>query len=135
MNQLNLFVELTRLKKPIGYMLLFWPCSWGLTLGYDFSSSLNWHEMDAESHKGIFKTIQALNQLYKSEKALHANNYSGESFEWIELNDSENSIVSFIRKSDEEQLVIAINLTPQPKEAYQIGVNFSGEYQLMLNSD
>ncbi len=41
MNQLNLFVELTRLKKPIGYMLLFWPCAWGLTLGYDFSSSLN----------------------------------------------------------------------------------------------
>jgi 4-hydroxybenzoate polyprenyltransferase len=41
MNQLNLFVKLTRLKKPIGYMLLFWPCSWGLTLGYDFSSSLN----------------------------------------------------------------------------------------------
>ena len=41
MNQLNLFIELTRLKKPIGYMLLFWPCSWGLTLGYDFSSSLN----------------------------------------------------------------------------------------------
>ena len=41
MNQLNLFVELTRLKKPIGYMLLFWPCSWGLTVAYDFSSDLN----------------------------------------------------------------------------------------------
>ena len=41
MNQLNLFLELTRLKKPIGYMLLFWPCSWGLTLAYDFSSDLN----------------------------------------------------------------------------------------------
>ncbi len=40
MNQLNLFLELTRLKKPIGYMLLFWPCSWGLTLAYDFSSDL-----------------------------------------------------------------------------------------------
>ncbi len=40
MNQFNLFVELTRLKKPIGYMLLFWPCSWGLTLAYDFSSDL-----------------------------------------------------------------------------------------------
>jgi len=36
MNQLNLFIELTRLKKPIGYMLLFWPCAWGLTLGFDF---------------------------------------------------------------------------------------------------
>jgi len=41
MNQLNLFIELTRLKKPIGFMLLFWPCIWGLTLVYDFNSSLN----------------------------------------------------------------------------------------------
>ena len=41
MNQLNLFMELTRLKRPIGYMLLFWPCAWGLTLAYDFSKNLN----------------------------------------------------------------------------------------------
>ena len=41
MKQLNLFIELTRLKKPIGFMLLFWPCSWGLTLAYDFSNNLN----------------------------------------------------------------------------------------------
>ncbi len=41
MNQLNLFIELTRLKKPIGFMLLFWPCAWGLTLAYDFSSNLD----------------------------------------------------------------------------------------------
>ena len=41
MNQLKLFIDLTRLKKPIGYMLLFWPCAWGLTLAYDFSSDLN----------------------------------------------------------------------------------------------
>tara|TARA_B100000886_G_scaffold149550_1_gene101711 strand:- start:2275 stop:3141 length:867 start_codon:yes stop_codon:yes gene_type:complete len=40
MNQLNLFFELTRLKKPIGYMLLFWPCAWGLTIAYDFSNNL-----------------------------------------------------------------------------------------------
>ena len=40
MNQLNLFIELTRLKKPIGFMLLFWPCAWGLTLAYDFSTNL-----------------------------------------------------------------------------------------------
>ena len=40
MNQLNLFIELTRLKKPIGYMLLFWPCAWGLTLIYDFNNDL-----------------------------------------------------------------------------------------------
>ena len=40
MNQLKLFIDLTRLKKPIGYMLLFWPCAWGLTLAYDFSSNL-----------------------------------------------------------------------------------------------
>jgi 4-hydroxybenzoate polyprenyltransferase len=41
MKQLNLFIELARLKKPIGFMLLFWPCAWGLTLAYDFSSNLN----------------------------------------------------------------------------------------------
>ncbi len=41
MNQINLFIELTRLKKPIGYMLLFWPCAWGLTIGFDFSTNIN----------------------------------------------------------------------------------------------
>ena len=41
MNQINLFIELTRLKKPIGFMLLFWPCAWGLTLAYDFTGNLN----------------------------------------------------------------------------------------------
>ena len=40
MYQLNLFIELTRIKRPIGYMLLFWPCSWGLTIGFDFSKEL-----------------------------------------------------------------------------------------------
>ena len=41
MNQVKLFIELTRLKKPIGFMLLFWPCVWGLTLAYDFNAGLN----------------------------------------------------------------------------------------------
>ena len=40
MNQIKLFIELTRLKKPVGFMLLFWPCAWGLTLAYDFNNSL-----------------------------------------------------------------------------------------------
>ena len=39
MKQLNLFIELTRLTRPIGYMLLFWPCAWGLTLVYNFSEN------------------------------------------------------------------------------------------------
>jgi len=41
MEKINLFIDLTRLKKPIGFMLLFWPCAWGLTLGYDFSNNIN----------------------------------------------------------------------------------------------
>jgi len=41
MKQLKLFIELIRLKKPIGFMLLFWPCAWGLTLAYDFSNNLD----------------------------------------------------------------------------------------------
>ena len=43
MNQINLFIELTRLKKPIGYMLLFWPCAWGLTISFDFSNNINFY--------------------------------------------------------------------------------------------
>ena len=41
MKQLNLFIELTRLKNPTGYMLLFWPCAWGLTVAYDFSNKID----------------------------------------------------------------------------------------------
>jgi 4-hydroxybenzoate polyprenyltransferase len=41
MNQAKIFIDLIRLKKPIGFMLLFWPCAWGLTLAYDFSVNLN----------------------------------------------------------------------------------------------
>ena len=41
MKNLNLFIELTRLKRPIGYMLLFWPCLWGLTIAYNFENNLN----------------------------------------------------------------------------------------------
>ena len=41
MKNLNLFIELTRLNKSIGYMLLFWPCLWGLTIAYDFNNDLN----------------------------------------------------------------------------------------------
>ena len=43
MKQLYLFIELTRLKKPIGFMLLFWPCTWGLTLAYDFSDNFDYY--------------------------------------------------------------------------------------------
>ena len=43
MKQLNLFIELTRLKKPIGFMLLFWPCTWGLTIAYDFSNNIKFY--------------------------------------------------------------------------------------------
>ena len=43
MNQIKLFIELTRLKKPIGFMLLFWPCAWGLTIAYDFSNDLKYY--------------------------------------------------------------------------------------------
>jgi len=39
-NQINLFIDLIRLKKPIGFMLLFWPCAWGLTIAYDFNQNL-----------------------------------------------------------------------------------------------
>ena len=54
MNQFNLFLELTRLKRPIGYMLLFWPCAWGLTIAYDFSSTF---DVSGTTVKGVTEII------------------------------------------------------------------------------
>ena len=63
MKQLYLFIELTRLKRPIGYMLLFWPCAWGLSLAYDFSNGLNTYFF---YNKGRKQTIK-----YFKQKGVH----------------------------------------------------------------
>lgn len=118
-----------------GAKLLFMGGEFGQRSEWQFEESLNWEESEYESHRGIFKTIQALNKLYRSEASLHRDNYHYQSFEWLELNDHENSVLSFLRISGEENLVCVVNLTPQPRDQYRIGAPAEGNYELLFNSD
>lgn len=118
-----------------GAKLLFMGGEFGQRGEWQFEESLNWEEAQAEAHQGIFKTIKDLNKLYTSEKSLYLNNYNYQSFDWLELNDHENSVLSFLRICESETLVCVINLTPQPRDNYRIGAAEAGTYKLLFNSD
>ena len=91
---------------------------------WNFQESLDWHLLEFDLHNGIKKTVTDLNKLYRSQPALYEKQFSGDGFEWIEWNDSENSVLSFMRKGNKEKdtLVIVVNFTPVPRENYRIGI-------------
>ena len=91
-------------------------------LEWNFQQSLEWHLLDYDVHKGAQTLVKELNKLYRKEPALHKKQFSFDGFEWINHNDHENSVISYMRKSeDEKDLVIIIcNLTPIPRENYKI---------------
>jgi len=78
-----------------------------------------------------------LNRIYKSEPSLYQNDHNGNGFEWINCNDSDNSIFSFIRKAKkfEEQTIFVVNFTPVPRYDYTLGVYFNTPYKEIFNSD
>lgn len=118
-----------------GAKLIFMGGEFGQREEWKFAESLSWHELESKAHSGIFNTISQLNGLYRSEKSLHKDNYNYQSFRWIEHNDHHNSVLSFIRKSGDEELVCVLNLTPKPIDSYLIGVPAKGNYQVVFNSD
>jgi 1,4-alpha-glucan branching enzyme len=101
---------------------------------HDFS--LDWHENDAH-HSGIQKVVADLNVLYKTEPALYINNFSPEGFEWININDAGNSVISWVRKisNQPDSLLFVANFTPVVHENYRIGVPAMGYYTEIFNSD
>nr|WP_207426429.1 1,4-alpha-glucan branching protein GlgB [Pedobacter sp. SYSU D00535] len=102
---------------------------------HDFS--LDWHENNHPLHNGIQKVLKDLNELYQGESALYENNFSWEGFEWIDINDSANSVISWLRKGKDpdESLIFVASFTPAVKENYRIGVPKMGYYQEIFNSD
>jgi 1,4-alpha-glucan branching enzyme len=99
--------------------------------------SLDWHENHGALNQGIQKILADLNRLYSTENALNKNNYSPEGFEWIDFNDSSNSVLCWIRKdtANEENLLFVANFTPMPHENYRIGVPKMGYYSEVFNTD
>ena len=118
-----------------GTKLLFQGAEFAQREEWDFSKSLDWHLLDYEDHKGILRTVKALNELYRSEPALYEKQFHHSGFEWIELNDAENSVLSFYRKGNNEELVVICNMTPKPHHNYKCGVNKKGDFKELFNSD
>jgi 1,4-alpha-glucan branching enzyme len=118
-----------------GTNLLMMGAEFGQHDEWKFNGSLDWHLTDHEPHQGIQNTLIALNKLYKKKSALHADQFSASGFEWISHDDSQNSVIAYIRKGGGEQLIILCNMTPVPREDYKIGLPDAGKYKLLFNSD
>lgn len=118
-----------------GAKLLFQGGEFGQRGEWNYSEGLQWQEKETEAHGGVFRCVQKLNQLYRSEKALYAENYRAEGFQWIEHQDRENTTLSFIRQAGAEQLVVLLNCSPIPRHDYEIGLPQCGHYELIFNSD
>ena len=120
-----------------GTNLLFQGGEFGQSGEWNFEKSLDWHLLEYDPHKGIQMFIKDLNALYKKEKALHEKQFSAEGFEWIDYNDSENSVFTYIRKGNniENDIIIACNMTPVPIENYKLGVPRQGKLKEVFNSD
>lgn len=120
-----------------GTNLLFQGAEFGQGEEWNFQQSLDWHLLQYAPHKGVQSLIKDLNILYKNEPALYEKQFSGEGFEWIDYNDSENSVLVYIRKGNDElnDLVIACNMTPVPRENYKMGVPRKGKLKEMFNSN
>jgi 1,4-alpha-glucan branching enzyme len=120
-----------------GTKLLFQGAEFGQSEEWNFQQSLDWHLLQYEPHKGIQKLIKDLNTLYKTEPALYEKQFTGEGFEWIDYNDAENSVLVYIRKGNDskDDLVIACNMTPVPREDYKMGVPRKGRLKELFNSD
>ena len=120
-----------------GKKLLFMGMEIGQWTEWDCYNSLAWHLLEYEPHRKLMKLITDLNQVYKSDPALYEQDFGWEGFEWIDFHDSDQSIVSFIRKSkdDQHRTVCIFNLTPVVREGYRIGVPQPGSYQEILNTD
>ncbi|HTT34208.1 MAG TPA: 1,4-alpha-glucan branching protein GlgB [Methylomirabilota bacterium] len=99
--------------------------------------SLDWHLLQWDSHRGIQRLVHDLNHLYAAEPALHEVDFDWHGFEWIDANDSDNSVFTFLRRGKEpEDLIVAIlNATPVVREGYRLGVPQPGYYREIFNSD
>jgi 1,4-alpha-glucan branching enzyme len=93
--------------------------------------------LDQPLHRGLRRFVQDLNHVYLSQPALHQCDFESSGFHWIDCNDSDNSVVSFIRYATDPSnfLIAVLNFTPVPRHGYVLGVPREGNYTELLNSD
>jgi 1,4-alpha-glucan branching enzyme len=120
-----------------GKKLLFMGGEFGQRREWQHDESLQWHMLQYPEHAALQRWVHDLNRCYRSERALHALDFSPQGFEWVDFNDSEQSIVSFLRKSErpEDTILVVCNCTPLPRDNYIVGVPGGGFWSELLNSD
>ncbi len=97
---------------------------------------LEWWQLGQELHHGVQNLAHDLNQLYSKLTALHDQDFQHEGFSWIDCNDAEKSVLSYQRRArDGSSAIIALNLTPVPRNRYRIGLPTQAKYREVLNSD
>ncbi|MDC6386945.1 1,4-alpha-glucan branching protein GlgB [Flagellimonas taeanensis] len=132
------------LRLLFGYMfthpggnLLFMGGEFGQSSEWNFQESLDWHLTQYDFHSGIQEVIKDLNKLYRTSPALYEKQFSPDGFQWIEYNDRENSVITYIRKGNDpkDDLIVACNFTPVPREDYRVGIPKHTQLKLVFNSD
>jgi 1,4-alpha-glucan branching enzyme len=136
--------KFANLRALYGYMyghpgkkLMFMGCELGQWGEWNHDGSLEWHLLDHAPHQGLQRWVEDLNKLYRREPALHELDFSGEGFEWVDVHDWEQSIISFLRKArnPDDIVLVVCNFTPVPRQNYRVGVPQGGYWQELLCSD
>jgi 1,4-alpha-glucan branching enzyme len=117
--------------------LLFMGAEFGQWAEWSHDQSLEWHLLQYDPHRQLQQWVADLNQAYRREKALHELDCDPAGFEWIDGSDSQQSMLSFMRKSrgGTEMILAVFNFTPVPRHHYRVGVPRGGYWKEILNSD
>jgi 1,4-alpha-glucan branching enzyme len=120
-----------------GKKLLFMGGEFGQWREWNHDQSLDWHLLEHGPHQGVQRWIQDLNRCYRADAALSRHDFDAGGFEWVDLHDWEQSVVSFLRKGDapDDVILVVCNFTPVPHTNYRVGVPRGGFWRELLNSD
>ena len=120
-----------------GKKLLFMGCEFGQEREWNHEQSLDWHLLNDSMHSGVQRLLRDLNKLYRETAALHERDFTPAGFEWIDHDDAQRSVLSFIRRGAvaADFVVVVCNFTPSAQHGYRIGVPEPGVYRERLNTD
>ena len=120
-----------------GKKLLFMGGEFAQWNEWNDEGSLDWNLLDFPAHEGVRRLIGDLNKLYRSTPALHEIDFDPSGFEWISANDSENSVLAFLRRGKDRSkaMLCVCNFTPVVRQSYRLGVPGPGTYHERLNTD
>lgn len=120
-----------------GKKLLFMGDEFGQIAEWDFEHGLDWHLTSRPLHAGLQRWVQDLNQRYRSDARLHAQDASADGFAWVDRSDVASTVVSFLRRGgrDDDPLLFVCNFTSVERSDYRIGVPHDGTWTELLNSD